>query len=628
MIRLFPQALRRFACAALGVGVAALAAAMSPALAQTSAADPPDRVARLSEVSGQAWVYDPDRGEWIEALRNRPLTTGNRLATDADAHAEVQLGATTLRLDEDTELEVLQLDDDHFSLQLHGGSVEAQVRDPSDAASFELTTESGRFVVQTAGRYRFDQEGAQSTVTVLDGQALYQGIGTALPVEAGQRGTFWIDAAGIAQYTLGAPVDDAFARWSSERDRQYAQLPAPQYVSPEMTGAQDLERYGNWEQTTEYGAVWTPYVVPSGWAPYSAGHWTWVSPWGWTWVDDAPWGYAPFHYGRWVHLRNRWCWTPGVRVARPVYAPALVAWVGGPQANVSISVSGGRSPAVGWFPLAPHEVYVPSYRVSPRYVRSINITHVTNVANITRVVNRPHAPRHFANRGLPHAVTMVPESVMTGRRPVAPAAAQLRRTPGGHDLAGRPAHGVALLNPPVAAPERPSRPADPRAIRPPPGVPAAVGRSRAIAPGAPSLRPRAVAPNGAVNRPHVVESGDTQRPGHAGTTPRPGAGRVIRPPESTVGRPPAVQPAAPARMRRPTAPSREDRRIDPASVRQRPVETHRPQQPRVVTPMRSERERALPIAPEARRAQAPRPRAEPSPARRAEPPQRGSNRNN
>ena len=70
-----------------------------------------------------------------------------------------------------------------------------------------------------------------------------------------------------------------------------------------------------------------------GWAPYQSGHWAYVAPWGYTWVDDSPWGFAPFHYGRWVWLHGGWGWIPpprgGPTYVPTVYAPALVAWVGG-----------------------------------------------------------------------------------------------------------------------------------------------------------------------------------------------------------------------------------------------------------------------------------------------------------
>src|SRR5205085_11868393 len=138
-------------------------------------------------------------------------------------------------------------------------------------------------------------------------------------------------------------------RWSAERDRQEDRVASTRYVSPQMTGYEDLDRYGSWRTLPEYGAVWTPTRIAADWAPYRHGHWVWVSPWGWTWVDDAPWGFAPFHYGRWVWADSYWAWAPGRIAPRPVYAPALVAFVGGSHASLSISI--GRGPAVGWFPL-------------------------------------------------------------------------------------------------------------------------------------------------------------------------------------------------------------------------------------------------------------------------------------
>jgi hypothetical protein len=409
----------------------ALLLLVAPTLARSQAVaevDPPDRAARLSEVVGQVWLYSPDADEWVSVARNRPLTTGDRLATDNDGRAEITLGSTTLRLDAATELEIVLLDDSRYALHLHRGSVAARVRSPQALPEFEMNIDEGRFRLQAVGRYRFDRFEQASDLTVLSGQAVFEGRNSALPVQTGQHAQFWLDSSGAAQYSMVAPVRDAFASWNDDRDAAEDRVATSRYVSPEMTGAGDLDRYGRWEETQEYGPIWQPAVVPSGWAPYSTGHWAWIRPWGWTWVDDAPWGFAPFHYGRWVHHRDRWAWAPGTYVRRPVYAPALVAWMGGSRGGVSISIGAG-GPAVGWFPLAPREVYLPSYRTSPRYVRNINFTHVGNVNHIDDVFHNRRGERDrrdFANRKFPHAVTIVPQSVLTQRQPVGPVAAQLR----------------------------------------------------------------------------------------------------------------------------------------------------------------------------------------------------------
>jgi hypothetical protein len=144
-------------------------------------------------------------------------------------------------------------------------------------------------------------------------------------------------------------------RWCSQRDYREEHAVARRYVSDDVIGYEDLDDYGGWRQVPEYGTVWFPHVTVVDWAPYRYGHWAWISPWGWTWVDDAPWGFAPFHYGRWVNVRGGWGWVPcpprvvAVAYVRPVYAPALVAWVGGPHVAVGVGVGGGVN--VGWFPL-------------------------------------------------------------------------------------------------------------------------------------------------------------------------------------------------------------------------------------------------------------------------------------
>ena len=158
---------------------------------------------------------------------------------------------------------------------------------------------------------------------------------------------------------------------NGSRDEREARSLSLRYVSREMAGYEDLDEYGTWYSEPEDGYVWRPRHVAVGWAPYRHGHWAWVEPWGWTWIDDAPWGFAPFHYGRWAFLRGSWCWVPGAYVARPIYAPALVAFIGGRNWGFSFGVSFGRGPAIGWFPLGPREFYYPAYRASHVYIRNL-----------------------------------------------------------------------------------------------------------------------------------------------------------------------------------------------------------------------------------------------------------------
>jgi len=111
-------------------------------------------------------------------------------------------------------------------------------------------------------------------------------------------------------------------------------------------------------------------------------------------------------------------WAPGRMVAgiRPVYAPALVAFVGGPRFSVAVGIGGGVGVAA-WFPLGPGEVYRPAYHVSEVYVRNVNIVHVTNV-NVTNV--------RYVNQNVAGAVMVVPHTAFASGRPVAAAAVVVR----------------------------------------------------------------------------------------------------------------------------------------------------------------------------------------------------------
>src|SRR4029077_21157776 len=234
------------------------------------------------------------------------------------------------------------------------------------------------------GEYRLDlsADGNQTIITAWHGRGRLTGGGLYYTAVANASAPF----AGTdhLDYDLQqAPAADNFDQWAFSRDEREDHADAADYVSREMTGYEDLDEYGDWSYVAGYGPCWRPRALVVGWAPYRFGHWIWVGPWGWTWVEDEPWGFAPFHYGRWAFAGAGWFWVPGPVYVRPVWAPALVGWVGG-GAGFRFSFGVG----VGWFPLGPGEVFVPGYRVSRVYVNNVNVTNTrVNIPTVTTVYN-------------------------------------------------------------------------------------------------------------------------------------------------------------------------------------------------------------------------------------------------
>ncbi len=342
------------------------------ALASLAQSDPPGRVGRLADARGAVSWWDAETGHWAEADRNQPLTGGDRVSTAAGGSAEIRVGSTVLRLGEATELEVLRLDDERLAFQLHSGHLALRVRSREIADEIELVTAEVRFEPLGAGHFRVDRRDDTTQASSWRGE-LRIADAAGFVITTGQRVELFRERRSLAlRWQIGVPLNDRFAEAVQREDQRDGRSVSARYVSPEMTGVEELDRSGRWEQHPEFGAVWLPLGVAADWAPYSDGRWTWVAPWGWTWVDNARWGFAPFHYGRWAYWRNAWCWVPGAYVERPVYAPALVAWAGGRPgsgARLGVRISG---PSVGWLPLAPREVYQPHHPVSPGYHERVN----------------------------------------------------------------------------------------------------------------------------------------------------------------------------------------------------------------------------------------------------------------
>ncbi|HET7664205.1 MAG TPA: DUF6600 domain-containing protein [Rhodanobacteraceae bacterium] len=397
-----------------------------PALAAADAGDPPDRVARVAYVAGEAGLLPDGADQWRSVDVNRPLTTGDRLSTGADARLELDLGDTAMRLAGNTDLGFLQMDDWQTRASLTHGMLQLNVRVLPDGEDYEIDTPQVAVVVDRPATLRVDLgEGDATVVSVREGSAvIYGSDGARQTLTAGQSYRF-VDTS-LADAVAMAPVeDDAFYRWCRQREQLYADSDSRQYVSAGTIGYQDLDRYGQWQAEADYGQVWFPDDVGPDWVPYRHGHWAWVAPWGWTWISDAPWGFAPFHYGRWSVFDGRWGWMPGPVGVPAVYAPALVAFVGGSGWQVSV---GFGSVPIGWYPLGPGVVYNPWYHVSRRYYGRVNCDvrhhrhrhwkkHVDEAYNVWRKPERLTRV-HFHGKYPPHGITVVSGKVMAEGRDV------------------------------------------------------------------------------------------------------------------------------------------------------------------------------------------------------------------
>ena len=456
-----------------GTGILAAVVILSAA---AFASDPPGRVARLQYMSGEVSLQPGGVNDWVPGVVNRPMTTADRLWTDKNSRAELHLGSAAIRVSSETSLTLTNVSDGTVQVELDQGTLNLWVRHLYHGEIYELDTPNMAFTVMKAGEYRFDVDpnGDTTLVTVWNGDGEATGQGRAVKVKHGQTARF-TGGTSLTHNIYEARSRDGFDDWCHIRDRREQYSQSARYVSPEVIGAEDLDDYGTWRVLPAYGNVWVPAVAP-GWAPYHYGHWAWVEPWGWTWIDDAPWGFAPSHYGRWVYYSGYWGWVPGPVAVRPVYAPALVAWVGGSNFGVGFAIGG--APTVGWFPLGYGEPYLPPYGASRNYFRNVNVsnTHITNITNVTNNyynttninsnnvnsnntttitknnttivtnnttnnttnitknttnvtdnsvnINGNHNNVHinYANQKVPGAVTAVPSTVLTNSQPVAKSA--------------------------------------------------------------------------------------------------------------------------------------------------------------------------------------------------------------
>lgn len=303
---------------------------------------------RLSYVEGEVSFWREGADDWVEARHNTPLAAGDALYVGRDGDLELQMSSRAfIRADDETQLTLVNQTADFIQFKITSGRVSFDLRSLPAGFSVEVDTPNAVFTIERNGYYRVDVNGDVHFITRRGGRAMMVPAGgQAMSIHPSEE--IVVQGGAVAQAeTYVAPELDRWDRWNYERTNDLADAVSERYLPAGIAGAHDLDHYGRWRVVEEYGPVWVPDAIQSGWVPYSTGRWVWDPNYQWTWIDDAPWGWAPYHYGRWVYLGSYWGWAPGPAVRTAVYAPALVAFFG------------VGTPGLGWVALSWGEPLIP-----------------------------------------------------------------------------------------------------------------------------------------------------------------------------------------------------------------------------------------------------------------------------
>ncbi len=208
-------------------------------LTSARADDAHGRTARLRWVEGSVQLERADgsapQDNRDEALRRESVRSGDLLRTGAGGRAEISLGASRLRLDEDSELLLRRLDEDRIVLQLRRGSLAARLDSHADALAFSLDTDAGHHEPLGAGLFRFDAIRSRwddFSATAWRSPLRIEQNSATLTLRPGQRAELF----STGGWRLTTPESDAFARWGMGEDNaadRAAPMPVPPpYVEP------------------------------------------------------------------------------------------------------------------------------------------------------------------------------------------------------------------------------------------------------------------------------------------------------------------------------------------------------------------------------------------------------------
>jgi len=225
--------------------------------------DPPGRVARIQYMTGEVSIQPGGVNDWIAANLNRPLTTSDRIWTDKNSKAELNVGGGFIRLNSESSLTLTNVSDNTVQLELDQGVLELTVSYLPPGQIYEVDSPNMAFTATKPGVYRFNVYPGedQTWVTVRKGSGEATGRGNAVKIKSGEQVRF-SNGTSLAHTSEPAPAPDGFDDWASVRDQRLSSSQSARYVAPGVIGYQDLDTYGYWQTVAPYGPIWVPYSVP------------------------------------------------------------------------------------------------------------------------------------------------------------------------------------------------------------------------------------------------------------------------------------------------------------------------------------------------------------------------------
>jgi hypothetical protein len=373
-------------------------------------------VGRISHVDGQIYRYMDVDDSWVATSVQSPAGTQDVLLTGDESKVEIAFPNNQLvRLNENTEIEILNLDEDIGEFTLHSGLARFYNR----SSEGKLVVETARGTAQVAPDSAIDVLVYKKSVTVsaVRGEAIFYSYKDGVEKEDVISGSTSLEFREESIIASIGPIDRKWDRWCADREGVWTKnrLVRSEHLPESMQEyAYVMEPNGRWQRVYYRGYyywAWKPHSVAVGWSPYTTGYW-----YDWhgssAWIDYNPWGWATHHHGNWINMHGAWLWTPYIHVShvpgvtvvgfnirfgkryRPHWHPGRVRWI-------------AHNDHVGWLPLAPWETHYGYRKWGPRTVvvrggasLSININ-LSNHRYIDHAVIIPR--RHLYNRK--HGVT-------------------------------------------------------------------------------------------------------------------------------------------------------------------------------------------------------------------------------